>query len=77
MILGNDPAAWALIVTQLVTTQMAATLPPDPERPLNPVTCEEALKRVEEAKGGSPLLSSEENKRVLLEALKRAEQVCK
>ncbi|MBA8902984.1 hypothetical protein FHW17_003896 [Phyllobacterium sp. P30BS-XVII] len=77
MILGNDPAAWALIITQLATTQIAATLPVNPERPLNPVTCEEAQKRVQEARDGSPLLSPEENKRVLHEAIKRAEQLCK
>jgi hypothetical protein len=54
----------------------AASLPPDPERPNNSKTCEEALARVKEAGLGSPLVSAERNRELFLEALAVAERLC-
>ncbi|PSH66388.1 MULTISPECIES: hypothetical protein [Phyllobacterium] len=74
MILGHNPIAWALAVTQL--TAAPAGVPRNPERPMNPSSCKEALDRVEEAAEGSPLISSERNKMLLREAIKKAKQQC-
>ena len=53
-----------------------ATIPPNPQRPMQARDCREALARVREAAIGSPLISAEENRRVLLEAIADAERVC-
>lgn len=53
-----------------------ATMPPNPQRPMQARDCREALARVREAAIGSPLISAEENRRVLLEAIADAERVC-
>jgi hypothetical protein len=62
------------VVAQLTAGQPA--LPRNPERPVDPKTCEEARARVEEATKGSPLISPEENKIILNESIKRAKQMC-
>lgn len=43
---------------------------------MNAATCQEALARVQEAAEGSPLISSEENQKILGQAIERARQVC-
>jgi hypothetical protein len=70
---------WMAIVAVFpvfAATPTAATSPPNPQRPMNPATCQEALARVQEAAEGSPLISSEENQKILGQAIERARQVC-
>jgi hypothetical protein len=73
---GNEPITLALMLTQLTAAQTAPSLPSNPERPMNFTTCEEALDRVQEAADGSPLVSPEENKAILQEAIRKARQIC-
>jgi hypothetical protein len=75
MILRDNLMSLTIISAQLAG-QAAPSLPRNPERPLNPTTCEEALARVEEAARENPLISPEENKRVLREAVATAERLC-
>ena len=53
-----------------------ATLPVNPERPMNARTCREALDRIKEAAQGSPLLSADENRAILVAAIAQAERLC-
>lgn len=53
-----------------------AGLPRNPERPMVATTCRQALQRVREAALGSPLIDSEQNKKVLLDAIAQAERLC-
>ncbi len=73
--MGNEPVTLALMLTQLTTAQTAPAFPRNPERPMHFITCEEALDRVQEAADGSPLISSEENKKILQEAIRKARQI--
>jgi len=57
-------------------TAAGQAMPPDPERPNNSRTCEEAMERVREAQRGSPLVSAERNRELLQEAIKVAERLC-
>lgn len=59
-----------------LTLPAAATTPPNPERPLRAETCEAALERIRQAAGGSPLVSAEENRAILLAAVAQAERLC-
>ena len=72
--------AWVLVLavfaSLIAVNSRAASLPPDPERPNNSKTCEEALARVKEAGLGSPLVSAERNRELFLEALAVAERLC-
>jgi hypothetical protein len=60
----------------MATVLAAQALPPDPQRPIRAQTCREALQRVREAALGSPLISAEENQKVLLKAIDAAERLC-
>jgi hypothetical protein len=58
-------------------TMANAGMPVNPERPLSVETCEEALKRLKEAEAGSPLVSREENRKILEKAKAKAAELCK
>ena len=68
--------ALAAKTASLAMTAQAAALPPNPHRPMDAKTCEEALDRVREHEIGSPLISEEENRRLLHEARQVAERLC-
>lgn len=51
-------------------------LPPDPQRPFDARTCEEAMARYREAQAGSPLISDEENAEVLARARVQVYRLC-
>jgi hypothetical protein len=59
------------------TSVGASALPRNPERPNNSRTCEEAMLRLEEARAGSPLVSAERNRQLLLEAMAVVKRLCK
>ncbi len=66
----------AVFMATSVSPEGAQSMPPNPERPNNSTTCQEALARVREAAVGSPLVSAERNRELLFEAIGVAERLC-
>jgi hypothetical protein len=52
------------------------SLPPNPERPNESKTCAEAEARLREAELGSPLVSKQENEKILEQARAVAAELC-
>ena len=68
--------AGVALLGALVFTEPVLAIPVNPERPLSERTCKEAEKRLREAETGSPLVSKQENLKILELARKTAEQLC-
>jgi hypothetical protein len=51
-------------------------MPPNPERLLTAETCRAAMESIRRAAQGSPLVSAEENRAILLAAVAQAERLC-
>ena len=49
---------------------------PNPERPFQEKTCDSALRRLKEARTGSPLMPPKRNRELALEAQRHARTVC-
>jgi hypothetical protein len=64
------------VVASIVGPQPVQSYPPNPQRPMNAKTCEQALARLHEARLGSPIISAAENQEVLRKALEVAERLC-
>jgi hypothetical protein len=53
-----------------------ASTPPDPERPFTARTCEDAMKRVEEARLGNPMVDAATNRRHAELSIAEANRLC-
>jgi hypothetical protein len=53
-----------------------ATMPRNPERPMNARTCEEARERLREAQRGSPLVSAKRNQELVALARAQVTRLC-
>ena len=72
-------AVWCatlLVATWLLSLPAAATMPPNPDRLLRAKSCGAALESIRRAAQGSPLISAEENRAILLAAVAQAERLC-
>lgn len=54
----------------------AMSILPNPERPMDAKTCDEAKARLKEAEQGSPLVSKERNLELVAEARAQVERLC-
>lgn len=66
----------ALFALTPAFAQGASMFPKNPQRPNTSTNCKQALERVREAAMGSPLISPDENRKVLLDAIDVAERLC-
>jgi hypothetical protein len=65
-----------LVATWSLSLPAAATMPPNPDRLLRAKSCGAALESIRRAAQGSPLISAEENRAILLAAVAQAERLC-
>lgn len=78
--LGAVFSVWLVVIALLQALggfgMANAGVPPNPERPMQATTCQDALVRVREAAQGSPLIDAEQNRQHLLDAVAQAERLC-
>lgn len=74
---GVVSSAALLAVCGLFAVPATATMPANPERLLKADTCNAALEGIRQAARGSPLVSAEENRAILLAAVAQAERLCR
>lgn len=56
--------------------EAAAVSLPNPERPFREKTCDDALRRLKEARAGSPLMPPGRNRQIALNAERHAREIC-
>lgn len=64
------------VILLIAGLQSAGAMPPNPERPFNEKTCDDALRRLAEARAGSPLMPPNRNRQIAAEALSHARTIC-